>query len=256
MSSDTAAYVDATSVLEHSRCTLAEYLNKRDTLSFLIELSAKHGIPTGVERIHRRVVLSDVDASSGQCLLSYPQTPGSDTGTMVHPEVAANIALLCPPRPTQSAAGLVYAVTSNLVTAVKIGRWSGAPGPLISRYGTYYGKDLEMATVRVEDCKAAEKTVHDAMVDHCISGELFDKCCWSDAIAAMEEKCGPVDHIAVAGTRPYNTSAESERRKIEILQLQLAIKHEERLIEEQKTAQLREQSKAALVGCKRSFDTS
>ncbi|KAK9827081.1 hypothetical protein WJX74_005957 [Apatococcus lobatus] len=253
-----ADYVNAKSLFKQSQSKISDYLNKINTLPFLERLSKQHGIPIGVKRNSKgRIVLSDTHKDNTLALLYYPgsaATKNSQRHTRVHPDVAANIAVLYPPRAPRPAAGRVYAITSNLIKVVKIGRWTGSMATLVSRYKTYYGEDLEMATVEVEDCKAAEMFIHDAMADHRISQELFDGCCWDDAVKAMEEEYGPVDYDAVTDADTPIATTDARERNCKTLQLQFAIKREERLVEEQKTLQLQEKSKAALAGQKRTFD--
>ncbi|KAK9831062.1 hypothetical protein WJX74_001579 [Apatococcus lobatus] len=110
--------------------------------------------------------------------------------TWVHPDIAKNIldtympsGLVAPASADKT--GLVYAITSDLVNVVKIGRWSGSTAKLASRYTTYYGDDLEIMSVRVEDSPAEEVRLHEKLTSYHISGELFEKNCWQAVLREM-----------------------------------------------------------------------
>ena len=69
----------------------------------------------------------------------------------------------------------VYAVTSPLVDAIKVGyhNCEDIPG-LFLRYQTVYGTDIELDVYKAED-RGAELAVHQALADFHVCLELFDK---------------------------------------------------------------------------------
>lgn len=71
--------------------------------------------------------------------------------------------------------GYVYAITSPLVNAVKIGRWTDTLDTLLKRYNTYFGKSSVYVTCWVKDCVAVEADLLFKFKKYRIDGELFEK---------------------------------------------------------------------------------
>jgi hypothetical protein len=69
--------------------------------------------------------------------------------------------------------GVVYIVTSPLLAACKIGMWRGTETSLRERYRTVYGTEARIETYHVADCRAAERSVHEACRAHRVSNELY-----------------------------------------------------------------------------------
>ncbi len=90
---------------------------------------------------------------------------------------------------TMEVSGMLYVVTSPLLAAVKIGRWSGTLEALASRYRTTFGTQLELHTTPTSDCHAAEATLLEALSAHNISGELFEKSDIDHYITEMRRVC-------------------------------------------------------------------
>lgn len=117
-------------------------------------------------------------AQTGQTVSELMQSKhgGSTPGTWVHPQVAIRLAAWCSNRKRKlSARGYVYAVTSDVLNAVKIGMWTGSSHNLKSRYQTPYGPSLQIWCVVVNDCVAAEVQLHKQFKEFNKGGELFDK---------------------------------------------------------------------------------
>lgn len=69
--------------------------------------------------------------------------------------------------------GAVYAVSSPLLAAVKVGMWRGDARALRKRYATMYGNDLTLDIFEVDDCRRAEKEAHAHLAPHHLTNELF-----------------------------------------------------------------------------------
>ncbi|RYE16209.1 MAG: hypothetical protein EOP45_17900 [Sphingobacteriaceae bacterium] len=80
-----------------------------------------------------------------------------------------------------SPTGLIYAVTSPILNAVKIGQWSGSVDQLRSRYRTYYGHSCHIVYQKVADRRICEIQTFQQFSSFNLrsvdvkNGELFDK---------------------------------------------------------------------------------
>lgn len=86
-----------------------------------------------------------------------------------------------------SSHGMVYAVTSPLLNAVKIGCWSGSMHRLFSRYHTYFGKDIQLISCPVKDCRQAEKEMKDVFRHELLCNELYNKALWLTINVYLEQ---------------------------------------------------------------------
>ena len=77
--------------------------------------------------------------------------------------------------PSEAKQGFVYAATSPLLNAVKIGSWTGTIDRLYSRYQTYVGCDVEIVVAFCQDCRAAECKSIQKFASSSLGGELFAK---------------------------------------------------------------------------------
>ena len=68
-------------------------------------------------------------------------------------------------------AHMVYAVTSPLLRAVKIGRWTGSVDELVRRYKTYYGSELMLRKKYVVNSVEAERSLMLRFEDDRLTGE-------------------------------------------------------------------------------------
>ena len=117
-------YFNATKMCASSKRKWAEYARNRQTLEFLAALSKSEGL---------------ADASE----LVQSQHGGFHPGTWVHPAVAKHLQHWCLQiKRKRSDSGYIYAATSPIINAVKIGMWSGSIDNLRARYITPYGPDL------------------------------------------------------------------------------------------------------------------
>lgn len=82
--------------------------------------------------------------------------------------------------------GMLYAVTSPLVNLVKVGRWSGTLNTLKGRCTLVYGPDITLEHVLCNDTVFGEAVMLSSMKKHVISGELFPKTSWNNALFALE----------------------------------------------------------------------
>jgi hypothetical protein len=71
--------------------------------------------------------------------------------------------------------GVVYVVSSDLMTVVKIGYWTGSLADLRSRYVTYYGSTVGIFTKYTMFPRKFEHDLHEYFKKYNISGELFKK---------------------------------------------------------------------------------
>lgn len=143
------------------------YERNQKTKDFLEELSMELKIP----------VAQLIDSKRG----------GNDhQGTWVHPRVHEHLAHWCSYKRKRTVSGYVYAATSNILDAVKIGMWRGSVDKLKSRYATPYGPELEVFAVFVKDCAASESSLHRRFDRYNLGGELFAKDHLDDYVAAME----------------------------------------------------------------------
>lgn len=104
----------------------------------------------------------------------------------VHPDLRVHLETWCEQRNRKAKPGLVYLVTSNVLSAVKIGSWKSTGRSLRSRYATSYGQNVNIDSVFCGDCRAAEVEIHRAFAEHRLSGELFDLANLPDYQRALE----------------------------------------------------------------------
>lgn len=71
--------------------------------------------------------------------------------------------------------GHIYAVTSPLLNAVKLGRWGGSLQRLRYRYTGIYGDSIVLYTSQTSDSHAAEAQMHCRFARYRLSNELFSK---------------------------------------------------------------------------------
>lgn len=122
--------------------------------------------------------LESLAIQTGQTVSELMQSKhgGSTAGTWVHPQVATKLAGWCGNKKRQlSKNGYIYAVTSDILNAVKIGMWTGSLHNLKSRYLTPYGPSLQICCVAVDDCVQTEAELHKQFKEFNMGGELFDK---------------------------------------------------------------------------------
>lgn len=104
-------------------------------------------------------------------------------GVMIHPRLLPVLQQWCAAA-RAARAGFVYVVTSDLLDAAKIGRWTGSLDALHGRYATYYG-NVQLHHVSVDDCFLAEAELLYKFRGHHIRGELFAKQPLQEYIAAL-----------------------------------------------------------------------
>lgn len=150
-------YINATRMCKAADKDFHDFFRSKRTQAFLALLSHQTG----------RAPADLVQSERGGC----------HTGTWVHPDVETRLAAWCDNRKRRrhSNRGYVYAVTSDVLNAVKIGMWTGSLQNLRNRYLTPYGPSLQIWCVIVDDCMAAEMQLHKQFESHNIGGELFDK---------------------------------------------------------------------------------
>lgn len=158
-------FINATDLCSEAGKAFAAYERNQTTKQFLLELAGNLGL--AVEQL--------IDSRRG-CA----------GGTWVHPDVKTHLTMWCGLKRKRVASGYVYAVTSELLNAVKIGMWRGSIDGLKSRYRTPYGPGLEVYTVFVGDCAACEHKLHRQFDRHNLGGELFAKEHLDDYVAEME----------------------------------------------------------------------
>ena len=101
---------------------------------------------------------------------------GQHSGVWIHESLAPFLtSWLYEGRPPRGVAGYIYTATSDVLDAVKIGRWRGSLESLRSRYITPYGPKLQLHTQHVKDCLAAEELLHKHFQASNLGGELFCK---------------------------------------------------------------------------------
>ena len=134
-------YINATRICKAANKRWGNFFGNGGTKSFLNVLAIKKGC-AAVDLVH---------SDRGGC----------HTGTWVHPEVATRLAAWCDNRKRRlSTHGYVYAVTSRVLNAVKIGMWTGSLHNLKTRYQTPYGPSLQIWCVAVDDCVQREMQLH------------------------------------------------------------------------------------------------
>ena len=77
--------------------------------------------------------------------------------------------------------GVVYAVTSPLLNAIRIGHWNASPHSLDAQCRKFYGHDIQILTTTTSSPKAVEELLHRRFAEHHLSGSLYDKA-MADAI--------------------------------------------------------------------------
>ena len=102
--------------------------------------------------------------------------------------------------------GVVYVITSPLLAAVKIGRWSGSLEALASRYKTTMGPEVEMHVCKASNCHKAEQLLLQQFADQNISGELFSKDSMQDYIKQMQAICSSEESSGQHGTKRKSTT--------------------------------------------------
>lgn len=148
-------YVNASKLCKASKKLWGNYFQNNRTHEFLEELAGTLDQPKGA--------------------LIQSQKGGVSQGTWVHPTVLPDLQRWCSEKKKMSSAGYIYAVTSDVLNAVKIGMWRGSIDNLRARYLTPYGPSVEFSTAIVEDCVVAEASLHNQFKQHSLGGELFDK---------------------------------------------------------------------------------
>jgi hypothetical protein len=81
--------------------------------------------------------------------------------------------------------GLIYAVTSELIAAVKVGYWTGRVHDLYNRYRGAYGPHLEIVYEHCVDAKAAEKMMLFKLRACTVYSELMRKDRYDDIVACL-----------------------------------------------------------------------
>ena len=71
--------------------------------------------------------------------------------------------------------GVVYAVTSPLLNAIKIGHWNASTHSLDAQCRKFYGHDIQMITATTSTPKRLEEHLHRQVAEHHLSGSLYDK---------------------------------------------------------------------------------
>ena len=112
-------------------------------------------------------------------------TPLADAAQNVSTTVDDALAVLGEPDEPPEDEGVLYIVTSPLMSAFKLGFWTGTLGALRSRYVTCYGPSLELHTWPCTQCRACEQFLLTEFSDFSLGGELFDKTHMPAAIQFM-----------------------------------------------------------------------
>ena len=79
------------------------------------------------------------------------------------------------PTPPAIKKGVVYLVTSSIMTWLKLGYWKGSYHSLYDRYKTCYGRDLEVYLFPCHDCRLLEQIAKIIFRPHNLSFELFGR---------------------------------------------------------------------------------
>lgn len=98
----------------------------------------------------------------------------------------------CLPPSASTKHGLVYAVTSPLLSAIKVGMWRGSWQGLRKRYVTVYGAQVTAACYETEDCRLTEKQAHRHLQAFHLTKELFAK----EALPSFHAFCAKM-HLQV-----------------------------------------------------------
>lgn len=168
-------YFNATKMCKSTKKRWDHYLENQRTEELLKDLSKGLSLPI---------------VSASMPVQAIIQTVRGPRGSIwVHPDVLPDLQHWCSHRKRkQTSRGYVYAVTSDVLDAVKIGMWSGSLDNLRARYLTPYGPSLSMETAFVEDCVWAEAALHNKFRQHSLGGELFQKTflqAYKDAIVGL-----------------------------------------------------------------------
>ena len=153
-------YFNASLMCKSTKKQWVRYFDHPRTAEFLEELSS-----------NLEIAVKSCDGSA----LIYSKNGGSSPGTWVHPNIVPHLQHWCSNKRKCSPSGYVYAVTSSVLNAVKIGMWRGSIDKLRARYLTPYGPTVQIATAVVDDCLAVEATLHRQFQQYSLGGELFDK---------------------------------------------------------------------------------
>ena len=158
--SSSDGYVNASALCSRAGRTWSSYRQNLNTQRFLKEAGGSIGV--AVETLTRHDTHKDV----------------KNRHTWVHPRVAEHLAqwLLRKP-PATSSRGLVYAVTSPVLHAIKVGMWRGTERSLRQRYITPYGPEVQLLCVAVLDAAQTENSLHCILSPFSLGGELFEKQC-------------------------------------------------------------------------------
>jgi hypothetical protein len=93
---------------------------------------------------------------------------------------------------------MIYVITSDIINAVKIGRWAGEMECLFNRYSTYYGHNLKILYKHCEDDLSTEREIlksvsHLALRKNC---ELHQKNGLGEIIASFTKILGnPIEYM-------------------------------------------------------------
>lgn len=165
-------YFNATKLCKKTGKRWDHYLENQRTEELLKDLSEGLSLPIASGSMPVQAIIETVRGPRG-CI-------------WVHPDVLPDLQHWCSHRKRkQTTCGYVYAVTSDVLDAVKIGMWSGSLDNLRARYLTPYGPTVTMASAFVEDCVRAEAALHKKFLQHNLGGELFHKAslqAYNDAI--------------------------------------------------------------------------
>lgn len=107
--------------------------------------------------------------------------------------------------------GYIYAVTSPLLNAVKLGRWGGSIQRLKYRYTGIYGDSISLYTSATPDSYAAEAQLHQRFAAYRLSNELFSKAMMASYVAYIQGRQDSVPHTA-----PAEDMTERASKRIEL----------------------------------------
>ena len=162
-------YFDATAMCASEGKMWAQYWRNQGTQTFLTELASRVGLDT------EQLVIKGKEGNGGRHVWAHPG---------VRPHLLNWTAQKFS---TKLGTGeMVYAVTSPLLGAVKIGRWSGSETTLLNRYRVYYGADVQLQSAVVDDSRDIESCLLCLFHPFHLNGELFDKVCWISVTTILD----------------------------------------------------------------------
>ncbi|KAK9827067.1 hypothetical protein WJX74_005490 [Apatococcus lobatus] len=168
-------YFNASRICKSSGKQWNHFVDVQSHQDHLAELSMRLDLPISAADNHRGLISTK---------------RGAKGGIWIHSELVPRLKQWCSQKRKQTSSGYVYAVTSDVLDAVKIGLWSGSLDNLRTRYLTPYGPTLTFETAFVDDCVRAEAALHKQFWQQNLGGELFHKAslqAYKEAILGMDK---------------------------------------------------------------------